>query len=306
MAEAAQRVTTPRLFAGRLARPAFLPAFLLALPPLLALAAFGAAPLLLIVVWSFCTFDPATYWIKPDFTLVNYLGALSPDRTPVLVRTAGLALLTAAISTAIAVPAASALCLFARSRLRALLLALFTIPFFTSGLVRAFAWRLVLGRDGIINQALLALGLIHAPLEWLLFSDLAVVVGMVAADLPFAIVPIVLAYAGIEASVLRASEDLGAGFWTTFRRVVAPLILPGVVSGFLFVFVVAIGVSSEVQLLGGAGVSSISIMINDVMRVVNFPLAFAIATLVVVMLFLALLLAERRLGLSKLLSELGA
>lgn len=302
MAEAAQRVTAPRLFAGRIGRPAFL----LALPPLIVLAAFGAAPLLLIVVWSFWTFDPATYWIKPDFTLVNYLGALSPDRTPVLARTAGLALLTAAISTAIAVPAASALCLFARSRLRALLLALFTIPFFTSGLVRAFAWRLVLGRDGFINQALLALGLIHAPLEWLLFSDFAVVVGMVAADLPFAIVPIVLAYAGIEASVLRASEDLGAGFWTTFRRVVLPLILPGVVSGFLFVFVVAIGASSEVQLLGGAGVSSISIMINDVMRVVNFPLAFAIATLVVVMLFLALLFAQRLLGLSKLLSELGS
>ena len=72
---------------------------------------------------------------------------------------------------------------------------------------------------------------------------------MVAADLPFAIVPIVLAYARIEPSILRASEDLGAGFWTTFARVVFPLVLPGVVSAFLFVFVVAIGASSEVQLL---------------------------------------------------------
>lgn len=291
-----------RAGAGRFVRPAFL----LALPPLIALAAFGAAPLILIVVWSFWAFDPATYWIKPDFTFVNYIGALNPDRTPVLARTAGLALLTAALSTAIAVPAASALCLFARARLRSLMLALFTIPFFTSGLVRAFAWRLVLGRNGIINEALLALGLIRAPLEWLLFSDFAVVLGMVAADLPFAIVPIVLAYGRIEPSVLRASEDLGAGFWTTFRRIVFPLILPGVVSGFLFVFVVAIGASSEVQLLGGAGASSISIMINDVMRVVNFPLAFAIATLVVVLLFIALLLAERLLGLSKLLTDLGS
>lgn len=83
-----------------------------------------------------------------------------------------------------------------------------------------------------------------------------------------------------------------------------PLVLPGVVSAFLFVFVVAIGASSEVQLLGGAGSSSISIMINDVMRVVNFPLAFAIATLVVVILVIALLVAEWLLGLSRLLSDL--
>jgi ABC-type spermidine/putrescine transport system permease subunit I len=292
-------VTLSRLISGRLARPALL----LALPPLLALAAFGAAPLLLIAVWSFWRFDPATYWIKPDFTFDNYLSALNPDRIPVLARTAGLALLTAAISVALAVPAATAIALFARSRLRSLVLALFTIPFFTSGLVRAFAWRLVLGRNGIINQTLLATGLIDAPLEWLLFSDFAVVLGMVAADLPFAIVPIVLAYARIEPSVIRASEDLGAGFWTTFVRVVFPLILPGVVSGFLFVFVVAIGASSEVQLLGGAGASSISIMIDDVMRVVNFPLAFAIATLVVALLVLTLLVAERFLGLSRLLSD---
>jgi len=103
------------------------------------------------------------------------------------------------------------------------------------------------------------------------------VLGTVAADLPFAIVPIVLASARIEPSVIRASQDRGAGFWTTFRRVVLPLIMPGVVSCFLFVLVVAIGASSEIQLLGGAGASSISIMINDVMRVLNFPLAFVIS-----------------------------
>ena len=83
-----------------------------------------------------------------------------------------------------------------------------------------------------------------------------------------------------------------------------PLVLPGVVSAFLFVFVVAIGASSEIQLLGGAGSSSISIMINDVMRVVNFPLAFAIATLVVVILVIALLRRRWLLGLSRLLSDL--
>jgi putative spermidine/putrescine transport system permease protein len=286
--------------AGRLRRPAFL----LALPSLAVLAGLGLGPLLLIAVWSFWRFDPATYWIKPDFTLASYVDVFGTGRVPVLVRTAWLAALTAAISIALALPAASAIALFGRPRRGSLLLALFTIPFFTSGLVRAFAWRLVLGRTGIVNQALLSLGLVDAPLEWLLFSDFSVVLGMVAADLPFAIVPIVLAYGRIEPSVIRASEDLGAGFWTTYARIVLPLVMPGIISGFLFVFVVAIGASSEVQLLGGAGASSISIMINDVMRVVNFPLAFAIATLVVLLLLIALIAADRLLRLSKLFADL--
>jgi len=295
-------MTALAAIAGRLRRPALL----LALPPLAALMGLGLAPLLLIAVWSFWRFDPSTYWIKPDLTLVSYFDLFSTGRAPVLARTAWIAGLTAAISTLVALPAATVIALFGRSRASNLLLALFTIPFFTNGLVRAFAWRLVLGRNGVVNQALLALGLIDAPIEWLLFSDFAVVLGMVAADLPFAIVPIVLAYARIEPSIIRASQDLGAGFWTTFRRVVLPLIMPGVASGFLFVLVVAIGASSEIQLLGGAGASSISIMINDVMRVVNFPLAFAIATLVVVLLLTALLGADRLLSLSKLFADLSA
>ena len=186
-----------------------------------------------------------------------------------------------------------------------LLVALFTIPFFTSGLVRAFAWRLVLGREGIINNVLMSLRVVHTPIEWLLFSDFAVVLGMVAAHLPLAIIPIVLAFARIEGSVIRASQDLGAGFWTMFSSIVLPLIMPGVIAGFLFVFVVAIGTSMEIQLLGGAGASSIAIMINDVMRVVNFPLAFAIATVVVTLLIVLVIVANRALRLSRLFESLG-
>ena len=196
---------------------------------------------------------------------------------------------------------------FERPPRAALLVALFTIPFFTSGLVRAFAWRLVLGREGIINNALIRLGVVDTPVEWLLFSDFAVVLGMVAAHLPLAIIPIVLAFARIDSSVIRAaSQDLGAGFWTMFSSIVLPLIMPGVIAGFLFVFVVAIGTSMEVQLLGGAGASSISIMINDVMRVVNFPLAFAIATVVVVLLIVVIIVADRALELPRLFEDRGA
>jgi putative spermidine/putrescine transport system permease protein len=288
--------------AGRLGRPAFL----LAIPSLVVLVGLGLIPLALITFWSFWRFDPGTYWIKPDWTLASYAALLETGRAPVLVRTAGLAALTAALSTLLAVPAATMVALLSGRRRAALLIALFTIPFFTSGLVRAFAWRLVLGRTGLVNDALMRIGVVDAPLEWLLFSDFAVVLGMVAAYLPFAIVPIVLVFGRIEPSVIRASQDLGASFWATFRRIVLPLIMPGIVAGFLFVFVVAIGTSTEVQLLGGAGNSSISIMINDVMRVVNFPLAFAIATVVVLLLTAVIVAADRALKLSHLFEELGS
>src|SRR5882757_3370289 len=281
-------------------------AFFLALPSLAIFIGLGLVPLALVAIWSFWSFDPDTYWIKPVSSLASYAALLNSGREAVLLQTAGLAALTATASTLLAVPAATLISLLSGPRRAALLLALFTIPFFTSGLVRAFAWRLVLGREGIINNALISLGAVDTPVEWLLFSDFAVVLGMAAAHLPLAIVPIVLAFARIENSVIRASQDLGAGFWTMFSSIVLPRIMPGIVAGFLFVFVIAIGTSMEIQLLGGAGASSIAIMINDVMRVVNFPLAFAIATVVVIFLIAVIIVADRTLKLSRLFEDRGA
>src|SRR5712671_2892993 len=292
----------PDTVAGRRRRAAFF----LALPSLVVFVGIGCVPLALVAIWSLWSFDPDTYWIKPVWTLASYAGLLKSGRADVLLQTAGLAALTATASTLLAVPAATVVGLLSGPRRATLLVALFTIPFFTSGLVRAFAWRLVLGREGIINNALISLGIVHAPVEWLLFSDFAVVLGMVAAHLPLAIIPIVLAFARIENSVIRASQDLGASFWTMFSSIVMPLIMPGVIAGFLFVFVISIGTSMEIQLLGGAGASSISIMINDVMRVANFSLAFAIATVVVILLVAVIIVAGRALKLAPLFEDRGA
>src|ERR1700721_404381 len=301
VAQAQERVM-PDKVAGRRRRAAFF----LALPSFVVFIGLGFVPLALVATWRLLSFDPDPYWIKPVWSLASYAALLKSGRATVLLQTAGLAALTATVSTLLAVPAATVVALLSGPRRATLLVALFTIPFFTSGLVRAFAWRLVLGREGIINNLLIGIGVVHAPVEWLLFSDFALVVGMVAAHLPLAIIPIVLAFARIESSVIRASQDLGAGFWTMFSGIVLPLIMPGVLAGFLFVFVVAIGTSMEIQLLGGAGDSNIAIMINDVMRVVNFPLAFAIATAVVFFMSAIVLLADRMLQLSRIFEELGS
>src|ERR1700693_1626359 len=234
VAEVEERVM-PYRAAGRRRRAAFF----LALPSLVVFAGMGFVPLALVAIWSLWSFDPDTYWIKPVWSLASYAALLESGRAAVLLQTDGLAAWTATVSTLLAVPAATFIALLSGPRRAALLLALFTIPFFTSGLVRAFAWRLVLGREGVINHVLISLGVVHTPVEWLLFSDFAVALGMVAAHLPLAIIPIVLAFAQIDPSIIRASQDLGAGFWTMFLRVVLPLIMPGIVAGFLFVFVVA-------------------------------------------------------------------
>jgi putative spermidine/putrescine transport system permease protein len=292
----------PDKVAGRRRRAAFF----LALPSIVVFIGIGFVPLALVAIWSLWSFDPDTYWIKPVWSLASYAALVNSGRAAVLLQTAGVAALTATASTLLAVPAATVIGLLSGPRRATLLVALFTIPFFTSGLVRAFAWRLVLGREGIVNNVLMSLRVVQTPVEWLLFSDFAVVLGMVAAHLPLAIIPIVLAFARIESSVIRASQDLGAGFWTMFSSIVLPLIMPVVLAGFLFVFVVAIGTSMEIQLLGGAGASSIAIMINDVMRVVNFPLAFAIATVVTVLLIAVIIVADRTLELSRLFEDRSA
>jgi putative spermidine/putrescine transport system permease protein len=272
----------------------------LMLPAILILLALSIAPLVTALVWSFWRWDPAIYWIVPDFSLNAYAALFTTGRVNVLMRTATLAFVAASLSVLIGFPIAYYLYRIAGRRARMLLLLLFVIPFLTSFIIRTFSWRFVLGRHGLINELLLSLGLINEPIEWLLFSDFAVEIGLLSSYFPFVIFPILLALNRVEPNLLNASRDLGADFWTTLRLIVLPLAFPGIFAGFLFVFVLALGSSVEVQLLGGAGASMIAIMIDDVMRVLNFPLAFAITSTVVAILVSLLYVGNRFLGVSRL------
>lgn len=271
--------------------------------PLLAILALGLAPLAVVVVWSFWAWDPSTYWIKPELSFAGYAGILEAGRWTVILSTLGKAVLTAAICLVIAYPTAYAVHFLAGRRLAVVLLALMTIPFFTSYLIRSFSWRLVLGRTGVINTLLQDIGLTSAPLDWLLFSDFAVIVGLVASYLPFATFPLILAMRRVDPIALAAARDLGARFWTVLRTVLLPLTLSGVFAGFLFVFVMVAGSSTEVQMLGGAGASIVSVMINDVMRVANYPLAFAISTVVLAVIFSLVLVGNWTFGLARLFED---
>ena len=278
-------------------------AILLVSVPALVILVLGLAPLMTVVVWSFWTWDPQTYWITPEPSLAGYEAILDAGRWTVLVATLAKALLASGLCLVMGYPLAYAIQFMARPRLSLVLTALITIPFFTSYLIRAFSWRLFLGRTGPVNDALTGLGLVEAPLDWLLFSNFAVMVGLVASYLPFAVFPILLAMRRVEPNLLAAAQDLGAGFWRILATVLLPLTLSGVFAGFLFVFVMVVGSSTEVQMLGGAGASIVSVMINDVMRVANFPLAFAISTVVLAVLLLLVLIGNRLFRLAKLFED---
>ena len=275
----------------------------LAALPLLAILALGLAPLLTVLIWSFWTWDPNTYWIRPDPSLAGYAAILEAGRWTVLLNTFLKALIGAVLCVTLAYPLAYAIHFLAGRRLALLLMAAITVPFFTSYLIRAFSWRLVLGRNGPINTFLVQTGIVDEPLDWLLFSDFAVMVGLVASYMPFAVFPLLLSMRRITPGHLAAAQDLGAGFWHSVRTIIIPLTRAGLFAGFLFVFVMIAGSSTEVQMLGGAGASIVSVMVNDVMRVANFPLAFAISTVVLVLLFAMVLIGNRLFRLSGLFGE---
>jgi ABC-type spermidine/putrescine transport system permease subunit I len=270
------------------------------LPVLIVLVTLSVAPLVIVFVWSFWTWSPSTYWIQPDLTIESYTMLFTTGRVDVLGRSFVLAMLAASLSIFIGYPIAYYIYRLTRPGTAMLLVLLFTVPFFTSYIIRTFSWRFVLGRYGFVNSALLSLGLIKQPLEWLLFSDFSVEIGLLASYFPFVIFPMLLAFRRVDPSLFKASQDLGAGFLDTLWYIVLPLTKSGIFAGFLFVFVLALGSAVEVQILGGAGASMISIMINDVMRVLRFPLAFAISSTVVLLLVCLLLLGNRFLGLSRI------
>jgi spermidine/putrescine transport system permease protein len=134
---------------------------------------------------------------------------------------------------------------------RYLLLLLAVVPLFMSYIVKLYTLRSMLGLNGLLNQALLGLGLLEKPSQIFLFNQKAVLVTMVVIYLPFVVLPIFLALERIPRTLLQASIDLGAGTWDTFRRIVLPLSLPGTIGGALFAFVLALGDFITPQMVGG-------------------------------------------------------
>ncbi|MGC1577245.1 MAG: ABC transporter permease [Beijerinckiaceae bacterium] len=176
-----------------------------------------------------------------------------------------------------------------------LLMILVLVPFWTSILVRTYAWMVLLGQQGIINQLFLSLGVINEPVR-LLNTTFAVYVAMVHVLLPFMILPLYGVMRAIDDNLLRAAQGLGARPINVFRQVVLPLSLPGVSAGCLLVFILAIGFFITPALVGGPQDLMIAVLIQQQVDLFNWPLASALAVLLLAAALLIFAVFVRTLG----------
>ena len=266
-------------------------------PPLIYALLMLAAPLALILLYSFWT-DGYLEIVK-QFTLQNYATAWTdPIYRQVMLRSIVVAALVTVATVVLAFPVAYFVSFHVSPAKKSLWLFLITIPFWTSYLIRVFLWKVILGYNGVLNTGLMNLGLIDEPLTFILYNVNAVIITLAHAYAPFAILPIFVSLEKIDRSLLEASRDLGENHLTSFWRVTLPLAMPGVIAAVLIVFIPTIGDYVTPSLVGGPQGQMIANVIQvQFLRLDNFPLGSAIsvsAMLIVALITGAFLLLNRR------------
>ena len=250
--------------------------------PLLFVFSFFLYPLLRLFITSFHGGDFSGY--ERALTDSLYAG--------VLLDTLRLALIVTAICFVLAYPVAYLLS--NASRLWAAIgFGCLLLPFWTSVLVRTYAWMILLGREGIVNRALLDLRLITEPLP-LLYNETGVVIGMVHVLLPYMVLPVYGAVRRLDPAVVAAAEGLGASSWRIFWRIYLPLTLNGIFAGAVIVFVLSLGFFITPALLGGGRVIMIAVLIEqEVRQTLNWPFAAALSAVLLAATFAVYALAQR-------------
>jgi spermidine/putrescine transport system permease protein len=265
-------------------------------PSLLYALLLLAVPIAAILVLSFWTQNDLQ--LDRTFTLANYREAwTNPLYRVLMLRSLWVSAVVTLITVVLAYPIALYVS-FHVTRHKALWLFLITIPFWTSYLLRVFAWKIILGNGGVLNSGMVGLGLIDEPVTWLLYNKSAVVVTLAHAWAPFAILPIYAALERIDRSLLEAATDLGDGPLRRFLRITLPLSLPGVVAAALIVFIPTVGDYVTPRLVGGTDGLMIANMIQvQFGRASNWPLGAALSVsamaIVAAVSLLVVLLARR-------------
>ena len=234
---------------------------------------FLVVPLGMMVYVSFWT--QTTFAISNDLTLKSWQTFFASETYfGALIRTIRIWLTVLFLTILIGYPAALFIGQMVRNKTtQTILLVACVIPFWTSFLIRVLAWRPMLGKEGAINILLQKFGLIDAPIEVLLFTELAVIIGMVQIYVVFMVGPIAFMLARIDQSLIEAARDLGASGWTIFHKIILPLSLPGVVVGAIFVSVMVLGEFATSSALSGRKVNLLGNII--VTQVGSLKWAFA-------------------------------
>lgn len=272
---------TAEIFGLQGARRAGLRGWLLLSPLLLWMAAFVVAPTLIMLVYSFSQRDELGQVVF-DFSLSSYARVFDPTYLKILLRSVLYAAITTAICLAVGYPVAYFVGR-APARTRSKLLLAIMIPFWTSFLIRTYAWMTILKSEGLLNAALLSLRVISQPLD-ILYSAPAVIIGLVYSYLPFMILPIYGSVEKLDGAIVEAAFDLGAGPVRAFLDVIMPLTRPGIMAGVMLVFIPAIGMFAITDLLGGARVPMIGNVIqNQFGQARDWPFGAALGMLMLVL-----------------------
>jgi ABC-type spermidine/putrescine transport system permease subunit I len=253
------------------------PAFLLLLPIVLFLILFLATPLSNLAVLSFRTHSATQLW-TPELTLANFRQTLDSYYFSVFVRSVRIAGTATLVCVLIGFPLAYYL---ARCSPRALSIGLFLLvmPLMVSTVIRAFGWMILLGRNGIVSQGMVQIGL--GPLN-LMYTEAAVIIAVAQLVLPLMVLPIMASIENIPRELEEAATNLGCGVWGVIRNVLWPLSLPGVISGAILSFGVAVSVVVTPALLGGRRGRMVGNEIYDqVLTGLNWPFASAMSILLI-------------------------
>ncbi len=271
-------------------------AILLLVPCLLVLLGLFVVPQLLMLVASLGR-RSAYGGVIRDLSLANYVRALDPLYLRILAKSIGLAATTTLLCLAVAYPVAFWIGLRASARWRSALLVLVILPFWTSFLVRMYAWIFILRTEGLLN---LLLGRFGVPPLPLLYNDFAVLLGQVYGELPFMILPLFASLEKLDRSLLEAAADLGAAPARALWRVTLPLTAPGIAAGCLLVFIPSLGSYLVPDLLGGGQTIYVGNLIQSQFAVArDMPFGSALSFLLSLTVLLLLFLFRRPLRASR-------
>lgn len=251
-------------------------------PPLAWFSVFMIVPYVMLFYYSLGSVDYMSF--KPGLSAVNFIRVFSTEPyAGVLLKSIKLGMITALGSAILAYPVAFCLAFHTRSERRKFQLYLLVIvPWWAAYLVKAYAWKTILGTDGIINQGLAAAGLIERPLSFLIYNQTSVALVLIYIFTPFAVLSIYASLERIPTSLIEAAADLGASGWEIFRHLILPLSLPGVVAGGIITFSLAFGDFVAPALVGGSDAVMISnIVINLLGVAFDWPMAAAIGIVVI-------------------------
>ena len=263
-------------------------------PPAVYVLLFMVLPYLNMFAYTF--FSKKGYTVIPDFQFASYERLFSSWLyADVLLRSLWVALVVTVGALLIAYPTAFFMAFVAKRRKR-LLYFLIIVPLWSSFLLRVFIWKLILGKEGIVNSALLYLDVIDEPLSIILYNQFSVCLTLIYVFVPFMVLPIFTALEKIPRHYIEASMDLGGHPFQTFRRVILPLAAPGIIAGCILVGIPATGEYVIPAILGGGKTLMIgNVIADEFLKVGDYPFGSALATTLMLVLTVILLLARSRL-----------